>query len=61
MSGVPALYVSGYLAPSEGTVGAATIDGTLYGIPTELSVYELFYNKKMLAEAGLSVRGVAVP
>lgn len=36
----------------EGTVGAATINGTLWGIPTELSVYELFYNKKMLAEAG---------
>lgn len=36
----------------DGTVGAATIGGTLYGIPTELSVYELFYNKKLLAEAG---------
>ncbi|PRY19526.1 carbohydrate ABC transporter substrate-binding protein (CUT1 family) [Aliiruegeria haliotis] len=36
----------------EGTVGAATINGTLYGIPTELSVYQLFYNKKILAEAG---------
>lgn len=36
----------------EGSVGAATINGTLWGIPTELSVYQLFYNKKMLAEAG---------
>lgn len=36
----------------EGTVGAATINGTLYGIPTELSVYQLFYNKQLLAEAG---------
>ncbi|MEZ5776907.1 MAG: extracellular solute-binding protein [Paracoccaceae bacterium] len=36
----------------EGTVGAATINGTLWGIPTELSVYQLFYNKKLLAEAG---------
>ncbi|WDR01335.1 sugar ABC transporter substrate-binding protein [Devosia algicola] len=36
----------------EGTVGAATINGTLWGIPTELSVYQLLYNKKMLAEAG---------
>jgi len=36
----------------EGTVGAATIGGTLWGIPTELSVYQLFYNKVMLAEAG---------
>jgi multiple sugar transport system substrate-binding protein len=35
-----------------GSVGAATINGTLWGIPTELSVYQLFYNKKMLAEAG---------
>ena len=36
----------------EGTVGAATINGTLWGIPTELSVYQLFYNKTLLAEAG---------
>ena len=36
----------------DGTVGAATINGTLWGIPTELSVYQLFYNKKILAEAG---------
>lgn len=36
----------------DGTVGAATINGTLWGIPTELSVYQLFYNKLMLAEAG---------
>lgn len=39
-------------AYSPGSVEAATIGGTLWGIPTELSVYELFYNKKMLAEAG---------
>ena len=38
----------------EGTVEAATIGGTLYGIPTELSVYQLFYNKKLLEEAGYS-------
>ncbi len=37
-----------------GTVGAATINGTLWGIPTELSVYQLFYNKKLLAEAGFT-------
>ena len=36
----------------EGTVGAATIGGTLYGIPTELSVYQLVYNRKLLEEAG---------
>lgn len=40
---------SGY---ASGTVGAATIGGQIYGIPTELSVYELVYNKKILAEAG---------
>ena len=39
-------------AYGDGTVGAATINGTLYGIPTELSVYQLMYNKKILAEAG---------
>lgn len=39
-------------AYGSGTVGAATIDGTLWGIPTELSVYDLIYNKKILAEAG---------
>ena len=36
----------------EGTVDAATIGGTIYGIPTELSVYQLIYNKKLLEEAG---------
>ena len=38
----------------EGTVGAATIGGTIYGIPTELSVYQLIYNRKLLEEAGYS-------
>lgn len=37
-----------------GSVGAATIGGQLWGIPTELSVYELIYNKKILAEAGFT-------
>lgn len=37
---------------AEGTVGAATIGGQLYGIPTELSVFQLVYNKKILAEGG---------
>ncbi|MBC7480141.1 MAG: extracellular solute-binding protein [Pseudorhodobacter sp.] len=37
-----------------GSVGAATIGGQLWGIPTELSVYELIYNKKLLAEAGFT-------
>lgn len=39
-------------AYGEGTVGAATINGTLWGIPTELSVYQLLYNKKLLEAAG---------
>lgn len=34
------------------TVDAASINGQLYGFPTELSVYNLIYNKKLLAEAG---------
>lgn len=29
-----------------GSVGAATINGTLWGIPTELSVYQLFITKR---------------
>ena len=37
---------------SPATVGAATIGGQLWGIPTELSIYALVYNKKLLAEAG---------
>lgn len=35
-----------------GTVGAATINGILWGIPTELSVYQLVYNKQLLSAAG---------
>lgn len=37
---------------SANTVEAASIGGQLYGFPTELSVYNLIYNKKLLAEAG---------
>lgn len=36
----------------EGTVEAATLGGTIFGIPTELSVYQLLYNKALLEEAG---------
>lgn len=39
---------------SPATVGAATIGGQLWGIPTELSIYALVYNKKLLAEAGVA-------
>ena len=35
-----------------GTVNAATIDGTLYGVPTEVSVYMLVSNMALLREAG---------
>lgn len=35
-----------------GTVDAATIDGTLYGVPTEVSVYMLVSNTALLEEAG---------
>ena len=38
-----------YTAP---TIGAATIKGRLWGIPTAVSVYQLVYNKKLLAAAG---------
>ena len=38
---------------SEGTVGAATIEDTVYGIPTELSVYLLLWNKQLFAQAGV--------
>lgn len=38
----------------ESTVEAATINDTLWGIPTELSVYQLLYNKNLLGEAGYS-------
>lgn len=31
-----------------------TIDGKIWGIPTEINAYSLLYNKKLFAEAGLS-------
>ena len=37
---------------AEGTVDAASIDGTLYGVPTEVSVYMLVSNMALLREAG---------
>lgn len=46
---VEAAIRAGY---SSNTVDAATINGQLYGFPTELSVYNLIYNKKLFAEAG---------
>ena len=35
-----------------GTVTAATIDGTLWGVPSEVSVYMLVSNMKLLRDAG---------
>ena len=37
---------------SGGTVDAATIDGTLWGVPTEVSVYMLVSNMALLRDAG---------
>ena len=43
-------FVRGNYSPA--TIGAATINGRLWGIPTAVSVYQLVYNKKLLAAAG---------
>jgi multiple sugar transport system substrate-binding protein len=64
---VPQLAAAGALEPppaeiadwistsySPATVGAATVNGQLWGIPTELSVYALVYNKQLLEEAGFA-------
>lgn len=40
-----------YTAP---TIGAATVKGRLWGIPAAVSVYQLVYNKKLLAAAGFN-------
>ena len=37
-----------------GIVGAASIDGTLYGIPNEIDVYALNYNTALFEEAGIT-------
>ncbi|MCR8724618.1 ABC transporter substrate-binding protein [Frigidibacter sp. ROC022] len=36
-----------------GIAAAAQVDGTLYGIPNEVNVYALNYNKALFAEAGI--------
>ncbi|HHY50439.1 MAG TPA: extracellular solute-binding protein [Alphaproteobacteria bacterium] len=38
----------------EGVVSAASIGGTLYGIPNEIDVYALNYNKRLFEEAGIA-------
>lgn len=37
-----------------GIVGAASIDGTLYGVPNEIDVYALNYNTALFEEAGIA-------
>jgi ABC-type glycerol-3-phosphate transport system substrate-binding protein len=37
-----------------GVVSAASANGTLYGIPNEIDVYALNYNKRLFAEAGIA-------
>jgi multiple sugar transport system substrate-binding protein len=37
-----------------GVASAATVDGKVYGIPNEINVYALNYNKTLFAEAGIS-------
>jgi ABC-type glycerol-3-phosphate transport system substrate-binding protein len=37
-----------------GFVSAASIDGKLYGIPNEINVYALNYNKRLFEEAGIT-------
>ena len=39
---------------SAATTDAATIKGRLWGIPTGVSIYQLVYNKKLFAAAGLT-------
>ncbi len=36
------------------SIGAASINGTLYGIPNEIDVYALNYNKKLFEAAGIA-------
>ncbi len=38
-----------------GIVSAASVGGTLYGIPNEIDVYALNYNKALFKEAGIAV------
>ena len=39
---------------SEGSVGAVTAAGQVWGYPTEINTYQLLYNKKMFADAGIT-------
>ncbi|MER5752845.1 ABC transporter substrate-binding protein [Streptomyces sp. NPDC002088] len=37
----------------EAAVGAASVGGKVYGYPTEVQTYALYYNKRLLREAGI--------
>ncbi|HUH76530.1 MAG TPA: extracellular solute-binding protein, partial [Devosia sp.] len=37
-----------------GVVSAASVGGSVYGIPNEIDVYALNYNKRLFAEAGIA-------
>ncbi|TIO99210.1 MAG: extracellular solute-binding protein, partial [Mesorhizobium sp.] len=37
-----------------GVVSAASVGGTLYGIPNEIDVYALNYNKELFKAAGIA-------
>jgi multiple sugar transport system substrate-binding protein len=39
---------------SQAAVGAASVGGKVYGYPTEVQTYALFYNKKLFADAGIA-------
>lgn len=39
---------------SPGSIEAVTVNGQIWGYPTEINTWQLVYNKKMFAEAGLS-------
>ncbi|MEW9834441.1 extracellular solute-binding protein [Mesorhizobium marinum] len=64
---LPALVKDGLVAPAPETVAgevttnwpagiaaAASVNGQVYGIPNEINVYALNYNKKLFAEAGIA-------
>src|SRR5690606_30791392 len=38
----------------DAAVNGATVNGELYGYPTEIQTYALYYNKKLLEKAGYS-------
>ena len=64
---LPALVKDGLVAPAPdavaadvtgnwpaGIAAAASVDGKVYGIPNEINVYALNYNKKLFEEAGIA-------